>query len=200
MTDYKPSRRPSEEQQEKFLELVSSGVVRQEAARQVGSTGSAFRSFIFRNEEFGERYLEALEQGGNPESPFARKFADAEKLHLLERLLDEYIERALDSEKGKSGSSNRALSNLLTLLHDTFKPFLEARTRHIHEGAVGVYALPQIDTDKWSLAQQEEFVSLRKRMNELLVLARPEGAKGFPELEAAPPDEVVEDAQFEEVA
>lgn len=197
---YLNPRTPSAEQQDEFLQLVASGKTRQEAAQTVGSTGSAFKGFIFRNQEFGERYLEALEEAGNPESPFGRKLADMEKLRLLERLLDEYIERALDPEKGRSGSSNRALQNLLTLLHDTFKPFLEARTRHIHEGAVGVYALPQIDTDKWTLEQHQRFVELRKEMNELLAIARPEGAQGFPELEAGSPNGDVVDAQFEEVA
>jgi hypothetical protein len=217
----------TEEQRIGFLELIADGKTRQEAAEAVGSTGTRFRGLIGRDEAFAQQYAEALESAGNPENPLNMKIESLERLRMLERMLDEYIMRALDAERGKSGSSNRALANLLTLLHDTFKPFLEARTRHIHEGAVGVYALPQIDTDKWSLEEHNRFVELRKEMNALLAKARPEGAQGFPELEAAPPDDddpdggsagvreprippvppgtlgaeadIIEDAQFEEV-
>jgi hypothetical protein len=191
------NRTPSPEQQDEFIQLIAQGKTRQEAALTVGSTASAFRGFIFRNEEFGERYRDALEQSGNPESPLHKQIDSLEKLRLLERMLDEYIMRALDSEKGKVGSSNRALQNMLTLMHDTFKPFLEARTRHIHEGSVGVFAMPQIDTAKWSIEEHKEFVDLRRRMNELLLLARPEGAQGFPELEAAPPEDNLGDDEDE---
>lgn len=194
------SRPPiSEETRDEFLSLIERGKTRQEAATEVGETATRFRGLIHRDEEFAERYRQALEASGNPESPLHRSIDSLEKLRLLERMLDEYIVRALDSKRGSSGSSNRALQNLLTLMHDTFKPFLEARTRHIHEGSVGVYAMPQIDTDRWTLEQHQEFVALRKRMNELLAIARPEGAQGFPELEASP-GEVVEDAEFSEVA
>jgi len=191
----------TEEQREQFLCLIADGKTRQEAAQEIGSTGTRLKGLIGRDAQFAQAYANALETAGNPENPLSMKIESLERLRMLERMLDEYIMRALDSERGKSGSSNRALANLLTLLHDTFKPFLEARTRHIHEGAVGVYALPQIDTDRWTLEQHQRFVALRKEMNELLVIARPDGAQGFPELEAAPPEgEVVEDAQFTEVA
>lgn len=96
---------------------------------------------------------------------------------MLERLFDEYLERALDPKAGSNGSSNRALQNLLTLTHDVFKPFLEARMhRHIHSGAVGVFAMPQIDTAKWSLEEQQEFVRINARREELLAKARPDDA------------------------
>ncbi len=194
----------SEEQREKFLELISDGKTRQEAAEQIGSTGSRLRGLIGRDPVFAQAYADALETAGNPENPLSMKIETLERVRMLERLLDEYIMRALDVERGRSGSSNRALANLLTLLHDTFKPFLEARTRHIHEGAVGVYALPQIDTDKWTLEQHQEFVSLRKRMNELLTLAQPTSAPVLASIEMTSSDsngagEVVEDAEFTEV-
>ncbi len=200
----RPWDRPpiTEEQRVEFLKHTADGRTRQEAAEAVGSTGSRMRGLIGRDPEFAQAYLDALEASGNPENPLNIKIESAERTRMLERLLDEYIMRALDSERGKSGSSNRALSNLLTLLHDSFKPFLEARTRHIHEGAVGVYALPQIDTDKWTLEQHQEFVSLRKRMNELLVLARPENAPSLTPIEMTSTStstasaEVIIDAEF----
>jgi len=204
------AKRPplTEEQLEKFLEHIAEGKTRQEAAEAVGTTATRMRGRIGRDPVLAQGYLDALEAAGDPQNPLNVRIESAERVRMLERLLDEYIMRALDSERGKSGSSNRALANLLTLLHDTFKPFLEARTRHIHEGAVGVYALPQIDTDKWTIAQHEEFVALRKRMNELLTLAAPSSA---PTLTPTPIEmtssvtssvtftgEVIDDAEFTE--
>ena len=127
---------------------------------------------------FAARYLAVLETNGSAPSPLAARIKELEGVQLVHRLLDEFIMRALDAERGKSGSSNRMLHNLSLLKLEDFKPLLEARTRHIHEGAVGIYQMPQIDTSRWTLEQHREFVALRKRMGELVALAQPETEQG----------------------
>jgi hypothetical protein len=170
---------PDEKQRAEFLSLIADGKTRQEAAEAVGSTATRFRTFINGAGEesvaFAERYLEALEAAGKAPSPLALRVKEAEGFHLAHRLLDETIMRALDAERGRSGSSNRMLHNLNLLKLEDFRPLLEARIRHTHEGAIGVYAMPAIDTEKWSVEQQREFVELRRRMVELLEVARPDG-------------------------
>lgn len=178
--------RPSEEQQERFLELIAQGKTRQEAAEEVESTATQFRTFINgKGEEslaYAERYLAALEEAGNAPSPFAARIKEMESVQLAHRVLDESIMRALDSERGKVGASNRILYNLAILNVESFKPLLEARTRHIHEGAVGIYALPQIDTDKWTLAEHERWVELEQERNALIDKARPDSVgAGYPQ-------------------
>jgi hypothetical protein len=180
------------EAQENFLELIREGEVRHLAAPQVGETASRFRGLIRRNAEFRQRYLDALvESGRDPAEEAALiEIKAAEKEHLLDRLFDAYVERALDPKAGASGSSNRALQNLLTLTHDVFKPFLEARMhRHIHSGSVGVFAMPQIDTGKWTIEEHEEFVKINARRDELLAKARPADAVEPPRYELPPADD-----------
>lgn len=167
---------PTSEQQEKFLALIADGKTRQEAAEQVGSTATRFRTFINGAGEislaFAKLYLAALEEAGNAPSPFATRIKEAEGIHLAHRLLDEALIRALDSERGKVGASNRVLHNLLLLKHEDFRPLLEARTRHIHEGAVGIYAMPHIDYARWTLQEHEEFLALDQRRSELIAKAQ----------------------------
>jgi hypothetical protein len=192
---------PTEEQRERFLELIREGKTRQEAAEEVGSTSTRFRTFINGSSEesqrFAERYLEALADAGRAPSPLAQRVKEAESIHLAHRLLDESIMRALDPERGKVGASNRILYNLSLLKVSDFQPLLEARTRHIHEGAVGVYALPKIDTDKWTLEQHEEFVRLEARRNELLAIARPDPPAPAPPALPAPASEVIDQEAVE---
>lgn len=171
-------RYPTEEQQEQFLELIAQGKLRQEAAEEVGTTPTKFRTLMNGKSEaslkFAERYMAILEEAGNAPSPYAGRLKELEGVQLVHRLLDEAITRAIDPERGKVGSSNRVLHNLLLLKAEDFKPLLEARTRHIHEGAVGIYQMPQIDTSKWTLDQHREFVEMRKRMAELVAVAQPD--------------------------
>jgi hypothetical protein len=197
-------------QVDRFLELIAEGLTRQEAARRVQtewdasggpeepchSTSSRWRRLYFADEGFRERYEEALGvSGSEDESAATRKRLDAlEKLRVLERAYDEYLERALDPERGRSGSSNRALLNILTLLHGTFKPFLEARVRHVHSGSVGLFAQPVIDTAKLSLEEQRELIELERRRQVLIGKAQPDDAR-VPVGEGA---EVV-DAEFVEL-
>ena len=109
-------------------------------------------------------------------SPHAKRIRELEGVQLAHRLLDETIMRALDSERGKVGSSNRMLYNLTLLKLDDFKPLLEARTRHIHEGQIGLYAaMPQLDTDKLSLDEHKELVAIERRRLELINKASPDG-------------------------
>lgn len=172
---------PSPEQQDRFLELIAEGMTRQEAAEEVGATSTRFRTLMNGKSEeslaFAERYVAILEEAGKTVSPFAGRIKELEGVQLVHRLLDEAIARALDPEKGRSGASNRVLHNLLLLKAEDFKPLLEARTRHIHEGAVGIYQMPQIDTSKWSIEQHREFVELRKRMAELVAVAQPDASQ-----------------------
>jgi hypothetical protein len=178
---------------DRFLEHVTSGDTRQEAARKVQvewdakgadgerchATSSRFRRLYFADEDFRRRYEAALEDSGQSEDETGgkRKRLEAlERERLVRRAFDEYVERALDPERGKRGSSNRALQNLLVLMHETFRPFLEARVhKHVHSGAVGLFAQPVIDTGKWSLEEQREFVELERRRELLLAKARPDG-------------------------
>ena len=187
MTNSLYHKPPSEEAQEEFLQHIASGLTRQEAAEKVGGTASQFRTFINGKKPesiaFAERYLAILEQLGNAPSPFAGRIKELEGVQLVHRMLDEAIIRALDPERGRVGASNRVLHNLLLLKAEDFKPLLEARTRHIHEGAVGIYSMPQIDTAKWTLEQHREFVELRKRMAELVAIAQPETVAVGRELE-----------------
>lgn len=178
---------------ERFLELIHDGVPRHLAAKAEGveETSTRFRSLIRRDTAFRSRYKEALIASGRPEDAEQAEVEGLEKLQVIERLFDEYVERALDPERSRNGSSNRALQNLLTLMHETFKPFLEARMhRHIHTGAVGVFAMPQIDTARWTLTEHREFVALERRRNELLAVATPEDQKReLVAAIAAPPDD-----------
>lgn len=205
MPKYRP---PTPEQQEEFLALIANGKTRQEAAEEVGATATAFRTLANGGSPdsvaFAERYLAVLEEIGRAPTPIVKRIKELEGVQLAHRLLDETIMRALDGERGKVGASNRVLYNLSLLTLESFKPLLEARVRHVHSGSVGLYAaLPKIDTSKWTIEQQEEFIQLEARRSELLALATLEGqvATSRPELEApGVPEEVVEDAEFSEVA
>lgn len=179
----------TEAQVERFLELVREGLTRQEAARRVQgewdadeslgpcwSTSSRWKGRAVRDPVFRQRYMAALEGSGqDAEGAEVRGQLDRlEKFRLLERAFDEYVERGLDPERGRSGASNRALLNLLTLMHRTFKPFLEARVRHVHTGNVGLFAQPVIDTSKLSLEEQDELIRLERRRLELIGKASPD--------------------------
>lgn len=195
---------PTAEQQEEFLGHILDGKTRQEAAELVGSTSTRFRTFINGQRPdslaFAERYMAALKESGHAPSPHAKEIRELEGAHLVHRLLDEYLMRAFDSERGKSGSSNRMLHNLSLLKAEDFKPLLEARVRHHHSGAVGLYAaLPQIDTERWTLEEQEEFVKIEARRAELLAIASP-GVERVAELPAPNRngDEPI-DAEYEEI-
>lgn len=139
-----------------------------------------------------------LTENGSAPPPHLAKIRELEGVQLAHRLFDEVIMRALDSERGKSGASNRMLHNLSLLKLEDFKPLLEARTRHIHEGAVGVFSMPQIDTERWTLEEHREFVELNRRRNELLAKAAPEHV-GMLQLEEGETI-VVEEAEVVEVA
>lgn len=196
---------PTANQQEEFLALIASGKTRQEAAECIeGTTSTKWRSFTNGSSPesvaFAERYLAVLKDTGKAPSELGQSIKEAEKVHLAHRLLDEYLMRAFDSERGSNGSSNRMLHNLSLLQVEDFKPLLEARVKHVHSGQVGLYAgLPQLDTGKLSIDEQRELVSLERRREELIAKATPEGVK-IPgrELPAAN-GEVVEDAEYEEV-
>lgn len=194
---------PTEAQQERFLELVAEGLTRQEAAEHedVGATATQFRTFINGKKPeslaFAERYQAVLEEIGAAPTPVALRIKELEGVQMVHRLLDEALLRALDPERGKVGASNRVLHNLLLLKADDFRPLLEARTRHIHEGAVGIYAMPQIDTSRWTLEQHEEFVQLEARRSELIAMAQPDGQVALPA--ARDDDVVVEEAEVEEI-
>lgn len=180
---------PSPEAQAAFLDLVENGMPPDIAAREIEGpkegteTATRFKALAKRDPDFGAKYEAAREAGRHA---------------LGERAYGVYVEKiAFDEDKPNA----RALYTLLMLNHPDWKPLLEARTRHIHEGAVGIFALPQIDTSKWTIEQHEEFVALEARRNELLELARPDDAPRangkHRELPAAP--EAVEDAEWEEV-
>lgn len=201
------NRKPTANQQERFLELIAEGKTRQEAAEQIeGTTSTMWRGLINGLGEdcqaFAARYLEALNAAGSAPSPLAQSVKEAEKVHLAHRLLDEYLMRAFDSERGRSGSSNRMLHNLSLLQVEDFKPLLEARVKHVHSGQIGLYAgLPQLDTERLSIEEQRELVTLERRREELIAKATPEGVK-IPgrELVAANGNGEVVDAEFVEVA
>lgn len=178
-----------------FLARVEAGLTRREAAVEVQAewdrrraedpegtelchaTASRFRRLYFADPVFAERYDRALEtqpDGEDGTSEKRRRLDALERLRMVERAFDEYYLRAIDPERGRSGSSNRALLNLLTLMSRTFKPFLEARVRHVHTGAVGLFAQPTIDTSKLSLEEQRELIELERRRQVLIEKARPE--------------------------
>jgi hypothetical protein len=180
----------SSAQVERFLEHVGAGLTRQEAAVRVQeewdsgahgdelcrATASRFRRLYFADPVFAQRYDEALESDdGSDETVERRKRLNAlERLRAIERAFDEYMLRALEPERGRSGSSNRALLNVLTLISPTFKPFLEARVRHVHSGAVGLYAQPTLDTSKLSIEEQRELIEIERRRMVLIEKARPQ--------------------------
>ena len=196
---------PTEAQQERFLELIAEGKTRQEAAvhEDVGGTATQFRTFINGKGEaslaFAERYVEVLKESGNAPSPHARAVRELESVQLVHRLLDEFVIRALDREGKQSPSANRLLYQLSLLKVEDFKPLLEARTRHIHEGQVGIYAMPQIDTSQWSIEEHEEFVRLDKRRSELIAKAQPAGTPQAALPAASDDDDDVVDAEVEEI-
>lgn len=174
---------PTTEQREQFLELIRDGEVRHIAAGKVGSTSSRFKGLLVRDQEFREAYMAALMDSGRSWEEDGGELADKERLHLARKIFDEYVERALNPEAGQNGSANRLLHNLALLLNTTFKPLLEARLhRHVHEGSVGIFAMPQIDTSRWTLEEQEEFITIEQRRNELIEIAAPGRAETMPEL------------------
>ncbi len=195
--------KPTANQQEEFLGLIAQGKTRQEAAEEMpGTTSTRWRTFTNGSSPesvaFAERYLAILKEAGKAPSELTQSIKEAEKVHLAHRLLDEYLMRAFDSERGKSGSSNRMLHNLSLLQVEDFKPLLEARVKHVHSGQVGLYAaLPQLDTDRLSLDEHRELIALERRREELIAKATPEGAKHAPR--ELPVGDVVEDAEFQEI-
>jgi hypothetical protein len=63
---------------------------------------------------------------------------------------------------------------VLTLISPTFKPFLEARVRHVHSGSVGLYAQPTLDTSKLTIEEQRELIEIERRRMVLIEKARPQ--------------------------
>lgn len=183
-----------EEHREAFLEMVSEGKTRQEAAAELGYTATKFKNLVYRDAEFRERYYAIIEDVGGERAKLRREFEDKEMGHLMNRLLDEFIARGLDSEKAQSPSSNKILRDLLAIFDTRFRPLVQGHTRHVHEGAIGVYSMPTINTSLWSLEEHREFVQLRRRMTELLAIAAPQNAGMLP----AGEEEVI-DAEHEEI-
>jgi hypothetical protein len=166
---------------ERFLELVATGTAPYDAARRVEgpvkrSAGEDNDPEILESHESSSRFRRMAQRGMSDyateeERVFAHAYAEALEMYdeiTDDRIEAQYAERAFDPEKGSNGSSNRLLHNLaisrsrrknsrLTM----FRPLLEARTKHIHEGAVGHY--PMLDVSKLSDDELEQLQGLMEK-------------------------------------
>jgi len=110
------SRKPTREQQLRYLQLREEGLDHTAAARIVGSTGRRIRSALRRDEEFKALHDEL--------------FGDME-LALQERIRHELGERAFDRDDPQS-------ARLLTLIAEARLPELDyKRTRRIDQHSTG---------------------------------------------------------------
>lgn len=111
---------PTLKQREKFLQLVADGKNRADAAAEVDSTGTAFRSLCRNNQAFNTAYEEALRTG---------------RAGLRDTIRKTFLDRALD---GSTQGSDR----LLLVLAETHLPEFawrrEQRVHHDHTGRVEV--------------------------------------------------------------
>jgi hypothetical protein len=114
------SRKPTREQQLRYLQLREEGLSHVRAARAVGSTGRRFVSLLRRDEEFRNLFNELLPD-----------FEEA----LQERIRNELLERAFDRR-------DPASPRLLSLVAESRLPEfdykrtrrVDQRTRHEHGG------------------------------------------------------------------
>lgn len=110
------SRKPTREQQLRYLQLREEGLTHTRAARSVGSTGRRFRSLLRRDEEFKAAYEELL-----PDFEMA----------LQERLRNEIVERGFDRK-------DPASPRLLALMAEARLPEMDyRRTRRINQHTTG---------------------------------------------------------------
>lgn len=171
---------PSLEACERFCELVQSGMAPYDAARRVPGPVQRLEhetdADILESHESSTR-LRRMAQRGMVETATDRErvFANAyyEALEMYDEITDdrieaEYNQRGFDAEAGKHGSSNRMLHNMaLTRSRRKnsrlrlFQPLLEARTHHIHEGAVGHF--PMLDVSKLSDEELEQLQALMEK-------------------------------------
>lgn len=111
---------PTLKQRDAFLKLVADGKNRADAAAEVGSTGSAFRSLCRNNQAFNTAYEAALHAG---------------RAGIRDTIRKTFFDRALD---GSTQGSDR----LLLVLAETHLPELawrrEQRVHHDHTGRVEV--------------------------------------------------------------
>lgn len=116
------SRKPTREQQLRYLQLREEGLSHVRAARSVGSTGRRFTSLLRRDEQFRDLYNEL--------------FPDFEE-SMQERLRNEVLERAFDR---KDPASPRLLALMaearLTEFDYRRTKRVDQRTAHTHEGLV----------------------------------------------------------------
>ena len=156
---------PSDEALQQWVELLLEGEITPfEAARKVPGPVNGHET-LTRLRRYAQRG--ARETAKPREREWADVFAAAIEEYeegLDDRLESEYVERALDQEKGANGSANRMLHHLALIRSlrrgrlEQFKPLLEARTRHIHEGAVGHY--PMLDVSRLTDEELETLQAL----------------------------------------
>lgn len=116
-----PRKRITDEQKQQFLELISTGKTRPTAAREVGLTGSRFRTLCnplapSYDPEFAQAYALALEQS---------------HAGIVDELRDEYLHCAFDRD---NPHQQRAIHNNLVF----YDP--EYRAAHQQRMAVGAKA------------------------------------------------------------
>lgn len=139
------SRKPTREQQIRYLQLREEGLTHVRAARAVGSTGRRFTSLLRHDTAFRDLYNEL--------------FPDFES-SVQERIRNELAERAFD-RKDPASSRFLALMAEARLPEFDYKRThrIDQRTRHQHEGVV-------IDTRSLSIEQLRELSAWLKAADE----------------------------------
>jgi hypothetical protein len=127
-------RRITAAAKERFLQLLGEGLLPNEAAYQLGLTGSRMRAEGKRDEEFGKKVEEARLQG---------------EPQLIDRIERVYIQRALDPD-----GPPQLLKDIAMVYHPRWEIFRKTTI----EGELGVRALATIDA---SLYTDEELVVLK---------------------------------------
>lgn len=127
-------RRITKAAKDRYLILLGEGLLPNEAAYQLGLTGSRMRAEAKRDEEFGKKVDEAR-QHGEPQ--------------LVDRIERMYLQRALDPE-----GPPQLLKDVAMVYHPRWEIFRKTTI----EGELGVRALATIDP---SLYTDEELATLK---------------------------------------
>lgn len=132
-------RRITKAAKDRYLTLLEEGLLPNEAAYELGLTGSRMRAEAKRDEVFGKKVEEARGRG---------------EPQLIDRIERMYVARALDPE-----GPPQLLHNLAIVYHPRFAVFQKLKL----EGELGVRALATIDPALYTDAELETLKNLLER-------------------------------------
>jgi len=132
-------RRITAAAKERYLVLLEEGMSGNEAAHELGLTGSRMRSEAKRDEEFGKQ-VDAAKGKGRP--------------GLVDRIQAAYVNRALDPD-----GPPQLLHNLAIVYHPDWDVFRKLKL----EGGLDLRAMPAIDVALYSDEELEQLRDLLQR-------------------------------------